>query len=276
MACFITFRRGDWNARRLRSGLAAIVCGLSLAPPVNAEDNITVAACGLKTIGPAAVRAFDGVRTFTLTDGRTLRLAAVELPLHGDAALAASKAINDLVGANTVMLAQNKPMLDRYGRLIAFVFLPDGHSLQERLIEAGHARVAARTGLSGCNARLFALETAARTAKRGLWARAAFAPQMASKPRAILARQGQFTLVEGHVLSVRSSGATIYVNFGRRWTRDFTVTILRRNRALFSAAGMEPEHLQGRWVRVRGVVEERGGPLIAAAAPEQIELITAP
>jgi hypothetical protein len=99
---------------------------------------------------------------------------------------------------------------------------------------------------------------------------------MASKPAAILAHKGRFTLVEGHVLSVRGSGATIYVNFGRRWTHDFTVTILRRNRALFSAAGMEPEHLQGRWVRVRGVVEERGGPLIAAVAPEQIELITAP
>jgi hypothetical protein len=31
------------------------------------------------------------------------------------------------------------------------------------------------------------------------------------------------------VLSVRESGATIYVNFGRRWTEDFTVTILKRN-----------------------------------------------
>jgi endonuclease YncB( thermonuclease family) len=251
--------------------LSALWC----TPGARAADDITPADCGLKAIGTATVRAFDGARTVTLTDGRTLRLAAVELPLRGGAAQATSKAINDLVAANTVVLAQSKPMLDRYGRLIAFVFLPDGHSLQAHLLAGGHARVAARTGLTDCNARLFALEAAARTARRGLWARAGFAPQPASDPAAILARKGRFTLVEGHVLSVRSSGATIYVNFGRRWTRDFTVTILRRNRALFSAAGMEPEQLQGRWVRVRGVVEERGGPLIAAVAPEQIELITA-
>jgi hypothetical protein len=64
----------------------------------------------------------------------------------------------------------------------------------------------------------------------------------------VLAEQGRFALVEGRVLSVRESGATIYVNFGRRWTEDFTVTIL-----------------------VRGWIEERGGPWIEATRPEQIE-----
>ena len=39
--------------------------------------------------------------------------------------------------------------------------------------------------------------------------------------------RGHFTLVEGKVLSVRESGGTIYLNFGRRWTRDFSVIILR-------------------------------------------------
>jgi hypothetical protein len=54
----------------------------------------------------------------------------------------------------------------------------------------------------------------------------------------VLAEQGRFALVEGRV----------YVNFGRRWTEDFTVTIL-----------------------VRGWIEERGGPWIEATRPEQIE-----
>ena len=40
----------------------------------------------------------------------------------------------------------------------------------------------------------------------------------AEDPAAVLAEQGRFALVEGKVVSVRESGATIYVNFGRRWT----------------------------------------------------------
>ena len=72
--------------------------------------------------------------------------------------------------------------------------------------------------------------------------------------------------------SVRESGATIYVNFGRRWTEDFTVTILKRNERKFVAAGVEPKRLAGRLIRVRGWIEERGGPWIEPAYPEQIEL----
>jgi hypothetical protein len=74
-------------------------------------------------------------------------------------------------------------------------------------------------------------------------------------------------------LSVHESGATIYVNFGRRWTRDFSVTILKRLRRTFAAAGDDLNQLEGRRIRVRGWIEQRGGPLIAAETPGQIELL---
>jgi hypothetical protein len=61
------------------------------------------------------------------------------------------------------------------------------------------------------------------------------------------------------------------VNFGRRWTRDFSVIILRRNQRRFAAAGIEPKRLEGRRIRVRGWLEQRRGPVIEADAPEQIE-----
>jgi hypothetical protein len=61
------------------------------------------------------------------------------------------------------------------------------------------------------------------------------------------------------------------VNFGRWWTRDLSVVILRRNRRSFAAAGIEPQRLQGRRIRVRGFIEERRGPVIEADPPEQIE-----
>ena len=71
---------------------------------------------------------------------------------------------------------------------------------------------------------------------------------------------------------MRESGGTIYVNFGRRWTEDFTVTVLRRHERTFGAAGLDLKALAGRQVRVRGFVEERGGPWIEVTRPEQIEV----
>ena len=96
--------------------------------------------------------------------------------------------------------------------------------------------------------------------------------KQADHPSDVLAERGHFALVEGKVASVRPSGATIYVNFGRRWSEDFTVTILKRNERSFAAAGIDPNKLAGRRVRVRGWIEQRGGPWIEAARPEQIEV----
>ena len=89
----------------------------------------------------------------------------------------------------------------------------------------------------------------------------------ADEPAAVLAERGRFALVEGRVLSVRESGGTVYLNFGRRWTEDFTVTIAKRNERTFAAAGLEPKRLERLRIRVRGFVEERGGPWIEASAP---------
>jgi hypothetical protein len=61
------------------------------------------------------------------------------------------------------------------------------------------------------------------------------------------------------MVSVRESGATIYVNFGRHWSEDFTVTVLKRNERNFAAAGLDLKSLQGRQIRIRGWVERRGG-----------------
>ena len=121
-------------------------------------------------------------------------------------------------------------------------------------------------------AALLRQERTARAARLGLWADPVYAIRPSEVPAAIQSQQGRFAIVEGKVLSVRESGATIYVNFGRRWSEDFTVTIAKRNERAFAAAGLEPKSLAGRNVRVRGWVEERGGPLIEAAYAGQIEI----
>jgi hypothetical protein len=133
--------------------------------------------------------------------------------------------------------------------------------------------VAARVGDAACAAELLAAERGARAENLGLWADPRHAIRKADDPAAILAERGRFTLVEGFVLSVRESGGTIYVNFGRRWSEDFTLTVQKRSERAFKAAGLELKALARRPVRVRGVIEERGGPWIEAMRPEQIEII---
>ena len=259
----------------------AMTCGCFAATAQ--EQPRAISACGGETITQgSASRVIDG-RSFMLDDGREVRLAAIEvpplpLPQEPDPApggTAARDALDVLLMGALVTLKQAEPQkTDRYGRLVAYAFT--GHGGGERLVQAdlvaaGYARVAARVGNRACATELLRRELGARAAKLGLWTGSYYDLLRADNPTDVLAEQGHFALVEGKVLSVRESGATIYVNFGRRWTEDFTVTILKRNERNFTAAGLEPKTLAGRQIRVRGWIEERGGPWIEATRPEQIE-----
>jgi endonuclease YncB( thermonuclease family) len=277
--------RGHWDGFR-----AAVIAGVVFAAGSGALDaaaqqqpELTIA-CGSEVIGRGAVRTVTDGRNFVLDDGREVRLAAIEvppLPLPAEStappggATARDGLAALLAGTEIVLKQAEQPTKDRYGRLMAFAAVTrDGveRSVQADLIATGLARVAARVGRPACAAELLRREKAARAAKLGLWANSYYDSLDAENPGDVLAAQGRFALVEGKVVSVRESGATIYVNFGRRWSTDFTVTILKRNERSFTAAGLEPKKLAGRRVRVRGWIEERGGPWIEATRPEQIEL----
>ena len=227
----------------------------------------------MTAIGTAKSAAVRDGRTLMLEDGRELRLAAIEA---GDES---RDALRSLIGGQALRLewqslGRQGAAFDRYGRLLAFAYAGDARqSLQQALLEQGQARVSARTGGRACADALLTAERAARAAHRGLWADPNFAPLQVENLAKLTAEQGRFALVEGKVLSVRESGATIYVNFGRRWTQDFTVIILKRQQRTFTAAGVEPKQLEGRRIRVRGWIERRGGPVIMAEAPEQIEFV---
>jgi endonuclease YncB( thermonuclease family) len=267
-------------AAALAAGLAA-TCGWCSA---RAQERPRAASgCGGETLAAGSVtRVLDG-RTFVLGDGREIRLAGIEVPplpqspqkSPAPGGAAARDALAALLDGAQVTLKQAAPQkTDRYGRVVAHAIVTRNgvdHTVQSDLVAAGYARVSAQVGSRACAMELLRSESMARKAKLGLWASSYYDLLNADNPTEMLAEQGRFALVEGKVLSVRESGATIYVNFGRRWTEDFTVTILKRNERNFTAAGLEPKTLAGRHIRVRGWIEERGGPWIEAARPEQIE-----
>jgi endonuclease YncB( thermonuclease family) len=281
----------DRQFRFLAAGLAATFAAAFGAPAV-AQDPPHSASCGGAEIARATVnRAIDG-RTFVLDDGREVRLAAIEVPpLPQDAApapggAAAKDALEALAGGDTVLLRQAEFPSDRYGRLVAYAYtLRDGDELfvQGELIASGFAQVGGRVGSRACATELLGREAAARRATLGLWADPDYNVLNAETPADVLAHRGRFALVEGKVVSVRESGSTIYLNFGRRWSEDFAVTILKRNERNFAAAGLDLKGLEGRRVLARGFIEARGkqgdeaghsvwaSPYIEAERPGQIE-----
>jgi endonuclease YncB( thermonuclease family) len=236
--------------------------------------------CKLTAVVAGTVASVIDGRTLVLDDGREVRLAAIEVaPPTESAGAAAKSALEALTARQPVELrvsgAEPTVETDRYGRLFGHLYVTNDKNArwaEAELIAQGHARVAARVGERACATALLARERAARAANLGLWADPYYVIRPADDAAAVAAERGRFAIVEGKVLSVRESGPTIYVNFGRRWTQDFTVTIAKRNESAFTSAGLEPKRLQGRRVRVRGYVEQRSGPWVEATRPEQIEL----
>ncbi len=253
--------------KRLALPNRALVLAAALLPLL-ARSATGQASCKLIDIGTATVAGVRDGRTLLLADGRELRLAAIEVTGNS------RDLLQHLVDGHSIRLEQLGNAPDRYGRLIAFVYAENAEqSVQQAMVAQGQARVSGRIGNKACADMLLGAEKTARKARRGIWADPNFAPLRPENVTRIGAARGQFALVEGKVLSVRESGATIYLNFGRRWTRDFTVTILKRHRREFAAAGIDPKQLEGRPIRVRGWIEQRNGPVIEANAPEQIELV---
>ncbi|MEA2993507.1 MAG: hypothetical protein QOD40_2427 [Alphaproteobacteria bacterium] len=265
-------------------GLLAAATASALA---QAQKSDPVAACHSKAVGSGKVaRIIDG-RSFVLDDGREIRLASIEIPpLPGSgnepraaAGLAAKAALESILADRTVTLhQQQRGATDRYGRLLADVYVSGDapeRSVAGELLARGYARVAIQAGHAACSAELLLQERAARAAKLGLWTDPYYALRRADNVTELLAERGRFTVAEGKVVSVRESGGVIYVNFGRVWSRNLTVTISKRNERVFTAAGIEPKKLEGRRLRVRGWIEERNGPRIEAARPEQIEIADA-
>jgi endonuclease YncB( thermonuclease family) len=191
---------------------ATIVAILFAAIAAAVTGTAGAAGCSFTPQGDGRVVDIIDGRTVRLDDGREVRLAGLEIP---DAALGKG-ALSALLGRD-VTLQGDSDMPDRYGRQPAFVFVGQDSPVQHDLLVQGAALVAATVTDRDCAANLRAAEAEARRARRGIWSRAGVIKNAESSGD-ILAGIGQFSVVEGTVLSVRQAGATTYINFGRRWT----------------------------------------------------------
>ncbi|PLS75438.1 MAG: nuclease [Actinobacteria bacterium] len=134
-----------------------------------------------------AVRSVTDGDTFTLADGRRVRLAQVDAPEANECfGSQSTAALRALVQNKTVALRRppDGPELDRYGRTLADVSVA-GRSVNEQLVRDGAAewyeQFAAEDGeLAG---RLRSAENDAKEAGKGLWsACVSAAPEVTSPP----------------------------------------------------------------------------------------------
>ncbi|HEX2113790.1 MAG TPA: thermonuclease family protein [Alphaproteobacteria bacterium] len=225
----------------------------------------------------AMVAAIADGATFSLTDGRTVRLAALDVPRRSDRgdrpgaiATAARDALESLLAGGEVGLAPAAAATDRYDRTLAHVVNAQGRWVQAEMLARGLARVAAFADDTVGLQPLLEIEDEARQARRGLWALREFRVIDAEEA---IRHLDSFQLIEGRVLAVERKAGRTFLNFGADWRSDFTVSIEAKLRRQMAGRGLDPESYQGKMVRVRGWIRSRNGPLIELARPEQIEVI---
>lgn len=278
-------RNSRSGAPRCRPRLAsALAAWTTFAAAATAAEGISPApGCTLEA-GPrrAVVRVIDA-ETVTLDDTTEVRLVGALAPRAPDSRVAgddwlpereARAALAALVQGRTVELAFAGRRSDRYGRVLAHLFVEaGGHRIwvQGEMLAQGHARAYGLPQNSTCLDAMLAREAEARTAGRGLWSNAAYAARFSSDGRQLRQLRDTYQLVEGRIVRASQGRTHVYLNFGADWRRDFTAGVaLDRSRRGWAADLLQ---LEGRRVRVRGWIEWQNGPYIAINDPAQIEVL---
>ena len=265
-------RDAGWLLRALV--LAGVVAA---APCARAEEPALPP--GLEPGGVARVAtALDG-DTLILADGRTVRLVGVEAPKppldaaparRWPLAEAAHSALAELAAERMIALGFGGRRTDRYGRLLAHLYLEDGLWLQGELLSRGMARVLTAPDNRALAKEMLARESEARAARRGIWASELYAVRAPSEARHHLE---SFEIVEGTVAAVTRVSTHTDLALGIAGGDGLTVALLPESRRLFKASGLDPEGFVGRQLRVRGWLRWWKGPRLEVSHPEQIELL---
>lgn len=239
--------------------------------------------------GPKGVvtQIVDG-DTLMLDNGLIVRLIGTQAPhlalgreglTDWPKATESKAALSDLTLGKPVLLRYGGEEKDRYGRLLAQLFVTGGTSeiwVQQQMLTSGWARVYSFPDNRACLPDLSAAETKARAQKLGIWADPYYRVRRADRPADFASLAGHYELAEGRVLQSEKTGGRVYLNFGRYFKEDLTAVIDSRALALFASEQLDPLKLGGALVRVRGWVDLQDGPRIAITHPEQIEVLAAP
>ncbi|MET1416073.1 hypothetical protein ABVF61_27635 [Roseibium sp. HPY-6] len=149
---------------------------------------------------------------------------------------------------------------------------------QAEQLSKGNAVFAPDKASPECAVSLRRAEAAARRAESGEWGTEGDVRIFSgAAPASFQGNAGRYVIARGRIVSLGKTRSTRYLNFGRHWKSDLTVTLKSSEEAAFNegmgADGWQIEDLQGLFVEVRGVLQEKDGPLIALRHPEQLRVL---
>ncbi|HSO62591.1 MAG TPA: thermonuclease family protein [Desulfobacterales bacterium] len=143
--------------------IATLLLLTLVAEGVNAEQWVTVK------------RVADG-DTVQLSDGRSVRYIGVNAPeINHERNTAepfgfeARKRNIELVGTQRIRLEFDIEHFDDYGRTLAYLFLPDGSMVNEKLLQSGMAHCLYKMPNIKYEARLLKAQREAMQGRRGMW-----------------------------------------------------------------------------------------------------------
>ncbi len=164
---------------------------------------------------------------------------------------------------------------DRYGVIHVQAFAVRSNKwLQGEYLKSGKALLngSSQSTSPTCLAAMRKIEHVAIGTKEGLWNKNS-AIITANQLEKMSARTGFFSVIEGKVLSIGDRKRRLYLNFGQNWSQDFTLSVVKKGKGAFKGSLNLLAGLKGKTVRVRGVLEQRQGPLIRLFDAAQIEII---
>lgn len=232
----------------------------------------------LRRTGMVNVKAVIDPQTIQLEDGHIVRLTGIDFPDFnpdepGDFSLTAMQILRDMLVGKTVLLYQTvnreEGRINRMGQDIAQVQREsDKVWVQGTLLSLGLARVRTAQRNPEMAQQMYDLELAAMKDKAGIW-------ENYSKvlpPEEAEAHEGSFQIVEGRIESAALKQNRIYLNFGKDWKTDFTISIAPEDKRAFSKQNLDPLQWNGKQVRVRGWIESYNGPYMQISHPAAIEV----
>jgi endonuclease YncB( thermonuclease family) len=259
---------------------AVLLLSLVAIRPVGAVAMDMPAVCKGEIAQAAHLVSIVDATTFKLDDGRTVRLAGVGVEDQDtDTTAYDGSAMADLRPGQALSLFAVSARPDRWGRFSARIGVVQSGAgepvswLAGALVARGQVQVMPGDGASACHDALYGLEIEARAARHGVWADPANRVWQANDPALGQDGVGAWRIVSGRVLSVGVTQYNHYLNFGRDWNTDFTVTVRTKDVERFAAAGRHPAGLEGRVVRVRGWLRAWNGAVIDVRWPGEIEVV---
>ena len=215
--------------------------------------------------------------TIYLSNGEKVRIIGVNAPevAHGTQPAEAwgpqaQRYLRQRLTGTRVRVEPGRERRDRYGRLLAYVYLEDGRDLGEELLKRGMAYVLPRPPNLRAIGHYLSVEADARFRRSGLWQLARYGIEPATRAQDFI---HTFRRLRGRVHTVRSHGGRMELTLEGNLLVSYPTT----DRQALKDASLDGGISAGRTIVVRGWLRSHNGrPYLRLHDPREIESLSAP